>query len=185
MCWNERSLSPHFTEAQVIILRLHVKRKIPLWEKFEFDSASTSSSYVCNLFQMWKADHQSCVIKDFRRRTLRASLSLWNRLKIAFGTPSKHLILLIICLGLLLRANLLCLCFHPPLPFYHFLSSLLPSRCSVVWADVCPGCWMKTSTSSPSLNSLVMCMLLQLTSSLFICACFCSLHWLHFHISLH
>lgn len=51
-------------------------------------------------------------------------------------------------------------------PFYRCLSSLLPSCCSVVWADVCPGCWMKTSTSSPSLSSLVMCMLLQLTSSL-------------------
>lgn len=46
--------------------------------------------------------------------------------------------------------------------------SLLPSRCSVAGAGVCPGCWTKTSTSSPSLNSLVMCMLLQLTSSLFI-----------------
>lgn len=61
-----------------------------------------------------------------------------------------------------LSVNLLCLCFHP---FYGCLSSFLPSRCSVHGADVCPGCWMKTSTSSPSLNSLVMCMLLQLTSS--------------------
>lgn len=63
----------------------------------------------------------------------------------------------------------------PPL-FHCCLSSFLPSRCSVHGADVCPGCWMKTSTSSPSLNSLVMCMLLQLTSSLFVFLCFCSLH---------
>lgn len=60
-----------------------------------------------------------------------------------------------------LSVNLLCLCFHS---FYCCLSSFLPFRCSVHGTDVCPGCWMKTSTSSPSLNSLVMCMLLQLTS---------------------
>lgn len=65
-------------------------------------------------------------------------------------------------------------------PFYRCLSSLLPSRCSVVWADVCPGCWTRTSTSSPSLNSLVMCMLLQLTSSLSI-----FLWFLHRHNSQH
>lgn len=53
---------------------------------------------------------------------------------------------------------------------FSLLSLFFPalSRCSVHGADACPGCWMKTSTSSPSLNSLVMCMLLQLTSSLFV-----------------
>lgn len=69
-----------------------------------------------------------------------------------------------------------CVVFPSSSPFYHCLSSLLPSCCSVVWADVCPGCWMKTSSSSPSLSSLVMCMLLQLTSSLFILFCFCCSH---------
>lgn len=73
---------------------------------------------------------------------------------------------LMICRSSLLRGNLRCLSFASSSPFYRCLSSLLPSCCSVVWADVCPGCWMKTSTSSPSLSSLVMCMLLQLTSSL-------------------
>lgn len=68
--------------------------------------------------------------------------------------------------------NLQCLCFHSSSPFYHFLSFLLPSCCSVVWADICPGCWMKTSTSNPSLSSLVMCMLLQLTSSSYCLFCF-------------
>lgn len=71
---------------------------------------------------------------------------------------------LIICL-ILLCGNLQCL-FSSTFTFYCCLSSFLPSCCSVVAADVCPGCWMKTSTSSPSLSSLVMCMLLQLTSSL-------------------